>query len=59
MVKTQWLTAGIMALGLLAACSPGEGATARAQTPDAGANVAIVRHPVSGLEVIDLVVDRG
>jgi hypothetical protein len=40
----------------LAACSPGESATATAQTP-AGAETA--RHPVSGLRVIDLVVDRG
>ena len=57
MVKPQWLTAGAMALGLLAACSPGEGATARAQAPAAATES--VRHPVSGLEVIDLVVERG
>lgn len=57
MVKVQWLTAGVMALGLLAACSPGESATARAQAPVAAAET--VRHPVSGLEVIDLVVERG
>jgi uncharacterized membrane protein (UPF0127 family) len=40
----------------LAACSPSESASATAQTP-AGAEAA--RHPVSGLRVIDLVVDRG
>jgi uncharacterized protein len=57
MVRTQWLTAGVMALGLLAACSPGESATARAQVPAAATQSA--RHPVSGLEVIDLVVERG
>ncbi|MCL9982439.1 MAG: DUF192 domain-containing protein [Erythrobacter sp.] len=43
---------------MLAACSPGEGATARAQAPAAQA-AASARHPVSGLEVIDLVVMRG
>lgn len=58
MMKMQWLTAGIMALGMLAACSPGEGATARAQAP-AASSAENPRHPVSGLEVIDLVVDRG
>ncbi|WP_264393896.1 DUF192 domain-containing protein [Porphyrobacter sp. ULC335] len=47
--------AGLM-LGALAACSPGEGATASAQAP---AQAEAARHPVSGLEVIDLVVDRG
>lgn len=57
MVRTQWLTAGVMALGLLAACSPGESATARAQVPAAATQSA--RHPVSDLEVIDLVVERG
>lgn len=40
----------------LVACSPGAGATASAQGP-AGAEAA--RHPVSGLKVIDLMVDRG
>ncbi len=59
MVKTHWLTAGIMALGLLAACSPSEGATARAQAPVVQAADAMARHPVSGLEVIDLTVMRG
>jgi uncharacterized membrane protein (UPF0127 family) len=43
-------------LGLLAACSPGEGATARAQAP---AVAASARHPVSGLAVIDLFIERG
>lgn len=57
MVKVHWLTAGVMALGLLAACSPGESATARAQAPATASES--VRHPVSGLEVIDLVVERG
>lgn len=52
----QMLVAGALALGMLAACSPGESATARTQAP-AAAEAA--RHPVSGLEVIDLVVDRG
>lgn len=52
----QWLVAGMAGAAMLAACSPGEGATARAQAPAA---VAPARHPVSGLEVIDLVVDRG
>ncbi|WP_232305359.1 DUF192 domain-containing protein [Erythrobacter dokdonensis] len=49
-----WMVAG---LALLAACSPGEGATARAQAPAAAAGET--RHPVSGLEVIDLAVVRG
>ena len=57
MVKVQWLAAGVMTLGLLAACSPGEGATASAQAPAAAAQNA--QHPVSGLAVIDLVVERG
>lgn len=43
-------------MGLLAACSPGEGATPSAQAPVVA---AAARHPVSGLQVIDLVVDRG
>jgi hypothetical protein len=59
MVKPQWLTAGVMALGLLAACSPGEGATARTQAPASAAAAENARHPVSGLEVIDLVVEQG
>lgn len=55
----QMLAGAALMLGALAACSPGEGATARAQVPvpaEAGTNA---RHPVSGLEVIDLVVERG
>ena len=52
-----WLVAG---LAVLAACSPGESATAQAQAPaPAEASGDNPRHPVSGLEVIDLVVDRG
>lgn len=57
MVK-NWLVAGMAGVAVLAACSPGEGATARAQAPAAEA-AASARHPVSGLEVIDLVVERG
>ncbi|TAD77831.1 MAG: DUF192 domain-containing protein [Sphingomonadales bacterium] len=47
-------------LGTLAACSPGQSGTARAQA-SAPTSVAApaARHPVSGLEVIDLVVERG
>ncbi|MCZ8370856.1 MAG: DUF192 domain-containing protein [Porphyrobacter sp.] len=56
MVRQRLASAGLV-LGLLAACSPGEGATASAQAPAAAAQPA--RHPVSGLEVIDLVVERG
>lgn len=55
MVK-NWLMAGMAGAAMLAACSPGEGATARAQAPAAA---TAARHPVSGLEVIDLVVERG
>lgn len=57
MVK-NWLMAGMAGAAMLAACSPGEGATARAQVPAATRTTA-ARHPVSGLEVIDLVVMRG
>jgi uncharacterized protein len=57
MVRHMLAGAGL-ALGLLTACSPGESATASAQAPAAAAAQA-ARHPVSGLEVIDLVVDRG
>ncbi len=49
------LAGALMAAGLLAACSPGT-TTASAQTL---APAAAARHPVSGLEVIDLVVERG
>lgn len=54
----NWLVAGMAGVAMLAACSPGEGATARAQAP-AAAPGQTARHPVSGLEVIDLVVERG
>lgn len=57
MVRHFLAAAGLM-LGALAACSPGEGATATAQSP-APAPAAAARHPVSGLQVIDLTVDRG
>lgn len=51
------LAAGALIAGL-AACSSGEGAAARAQSsPPAQAKAAV--HPVSGLKVIDLVVERG
>jgi uncharacterized membrane protein (UPF0127 family) len=53
------LVAGVLMLGMLAACSPAETATARTQAPAAAEVAETVRHPVSGLEVIDLVVDRG
>ena len=56
MVK-NWLVAGMAGIAALAACSSPEGATARAQAPAAA--TAPARHPVSGLEVIDLVVERG
>lgn len=49
------LASAALALALVA-CSPGTSATANAQAP-AGAEAAV--HPVSGLKVIDLVVDRG
>lgn len=57
MVRHMLAGAALM-LGTLAACSPGEGATARAQAPTAAATKA-ARHPVSGLQVIDLVVESG
>ena len=49
------LAGAVLAIGL-AACSPGASAIATAQTPAASQEA---RHPVSGLRVIDLVVDRG
>mgnify|MGYP002780347302 CR=1 FL=1 len=58
MVRHSLAGAMSVVLGLLAACSPGGGATASAQAPVAAA-AAAARHPVSGLEVIDLVVERG
>jgi uncharacterized protein len=54
----QMLMAGALALGMLAACSPGEGTSALAQAPATQA-ATTARHPVSGLEVIDLTVMRG
>lgn len=54
----RMLLAGALALGVLAACSPGEGANALAQAP-AVQPAESARHPVSGLEVINLVVERG
>ena len=51
------LAAAMLALGL-AACSAGESATASAQSPAQAPQAAVV-HPVSGLKVIDLVVERG
>jgi uncharacterized protein len=59
MAMTQGLVAGLVGLALLAACSPGETATARAQTPGSTETAAATLHPVSGLRVIDLVVERG
>jgi len=51
--------AGLLGM-LAAACSPGGGggANARAQAPVA-ASTASAQHPVSGLQVIDLMVERG
>ncbi|WP_379922604.1 DUF192 domain-containing protein [Erythrobacter sp. R86502] len=53
------LAAATLMLGPLAACSPGETATARAQVPAAAQAGTDARHPDSGLAVIDLVVQRG
>ena len=58
MVK-NWLVAGMAGIAALTACSPGEGATARAQAPAAPTVATNTVHPVSGLQVIDLVVERG
>jgi hypothetical protein len=57
MVRHSLASAALL-LGLLAACSPGESATASAQAPAPPA-AQTTRHPVSGLQVIDLVVERG
>jgi uncharacterized membrane protein (UPF0127 family) len=51
------LAGAALIVGALAACSPGGNAAVSAQTPAPAAEAA--RHPVSGLEVIDLTVDRG
>lgn len=56
MVRPIFASLGLM-MAALAGCSPGEGATASAQAPAAVEQPA--RHPVSGLAVIDLTVDRG
>ena len=53
------LAGAALILGTLAACSPGGSAAASAQTPAPAVAVQATRHPVSGLEVIDLTVDRG
>ncbi|MFM7349837.1 MAG: DUF192 domain-containing protein [Erythrobacter sp.] len=53
----QFLAAAALVLGL-AGCSTSESATASAQTPAPAQSGAAV-HPVSGLRVIDLIVDRG
>ncbi len=54
------LTGAALIAGTLAACSPGGNAAASAQTPAPVAAAAQpARHPVSGLQVIDLTVDRG
>jgi uncharacterized membrane protein (UPF0127 family) len=52
------LAGAALIVGTLAACSPGGSAAASAQTPAPSAAQG-ARHPVSGLEVIDLTVDRG
>lgn len=51
------ILAGAALVLAVAACSPGESATASAQTPAAPAQAGV--HPVSGLKVIDLVVESG
>jgi uncharacterized membrane protein (UPF0127 family) len=48
--------AAMAGIAMLAACSPGAGAPARTQAPAAA---SLARHPVSGLAVIDLLIDRG
>jgi hypothetical protein len=50
------ILAGVAAALVLAACSPGTGAGATASTQVAPSEA---RHPVSGLKVIDLVVESG
>lgn len=58
MVRHILAIAGVV-LGL-AACSPSERATAAARAPAAAPAAAqTARHPVSGLKVIDLVVESG
>jgi uncharacterized protein len=53
------LAGATLFLGTLAACSQGGSATASAQNPAPAATAGqAVLHPVSGLRVIDLTVDR-
>lgn len=52
------LAGGALAVGLLPACSPSQTATASAQTPAPIEAAVNARHPISGLEVIDLAVMR-
>ena len=52
------LAGAALVLGTLAACSQGGTATASAQTPAPAAAEQAALHPVSGLRVIDLTVDR-
>ncbi|MDJ0643453.1 MAG: hypothetical protein QNJ15_11590, partial [Erythrobacter sp.] len=48
------------AAALLAACSPSDSGTALAQAPEGEASEAgTERHPVSGLEIIEVAVVRG
>lgn len=54
----QMVAGAALLLGVLTACSQSGSATASAQTATPAAAQA-VRHPVSGLQVIDLTVDRG
>jgi hypothetical protein len=58
MMVTRLIAAAAMMAGMLAACSPGEGASAQVQAPPAATKPAAARHPVSGLAVIDLTVER-
>ena len=57
MVRHMLAGAALM-LGALGACAPGQGTSARAEAPPSAADET-ARHPVSGLQVIDLVVERG
>lgn len=58
-MRWPMLAAGALLAGSLVACSPGESAKASAQASSSTPARTTVRHPVSGLEVIDLVVERG
>jgi uncharacterized membrane protein (UPF0127 family) len=60
MMERQMLVAAALFAGALAACSPGGGTAASGQAPMAAAQTdSAAVHPVSGLRVIDLVVERG